>query len=152
MESKYRLTVQELELFVNQLEMLPVKVQGHAAVVDLLEAVESFKKDAGKLLEMDKPDTKDVEKCVEAGAGLDVELPELPDLRNKLKMTEWLEEVGEMLDDPDNCTFEQLKELKETGMELPPKPVIEQGLGKIAGLLAQVRVIFLFSMFSSLLM
>merc|ERR1719362_2519858 len=52
-DAKYRLTVEELELFSNQLQTLPVKVQGHKAVEDLLKQVQEFKGDAEKLLERD---------------------------------------------------------------------------------------------------
>ena len=65
LDTKYRLTVEELQLFANQLEMLPAKVSGHVAVKELITQVESFQKDASKLLEMKKPDAKDIEKCVE---------------------------------------------------------------------------------------
>ena len=44
-DAKYRLTVEELELFSNQLQTLPVKVQGHKAVEDLLKQVQEFKED-----------------------------------------------------------------------------------------------------------
>ncbi len=124
-------------MFTNQLEMLPVLVQGHEAVTELLESVESFRKDATKLLEMAKPDAKDVEKCVEIGTGLDVELPELARLKTKLKTTEWLEEVTDLLDDPQNSSFEQLKEAMEAGKELAPEPAVEKALGEISGLLSQ---------------
>ncbi len=137
LDSKYRLTVEELQLFANQLEMLPAKVQGHEAVSDLLEAVEGFQKDARKLLEMDSPDVKDMEKCVEVGGGLDVELPELATLKSRLKTAEWLDEVSEMLEDPHNSSFEQLKEAVETGTDLPPDPAVEKALGEISGLLGQ---------------
>ena len=139
LDSKYRLTVEELQLFANQLEMLPAKVQGHEAVRELLEAVESFRKDARKLLDMSTPDSKDLEKCVEVGSELDVELPELSELKGKLKTTEWLEEVGEMLEDPNNTSFEQLKEAAEAGNELTPSPAIEKALGEISGLLTQAE-------------
>ena len=52
-DAKYRLTVEELELFSNQLQTLPVKVSGHKAVEDLLKQVKEFKGAAGKLLERD---------------------------------------------------------------------------------------------------
>ena len=101
LEAKYRLTVDELQLFANQMMTdLPVKLSGQEAVLELVEQVESFQKDAEKLLELSKPDAKDIEKCIEVGSELDVELPQLSQLKAKQKQTEWLEEVAELLEEP----------------------------------------------------
>ena len=89
-DAKYRLTVEELQLFSSQLNSLPTKVSGHDAVQDLLDQVDRFKKDACKWLDMDpnaaaKSDTasKDMNKCIEVGVSLDVELDELNDLKTR---------------------------------------------------------------------
>ena len=136
-DAKYRLTVEELQLFAKQLEALPVKVSGQGGVAELLEQVSGFQKDATKLLEMDKPDAKDIEKCLELGVSLDVELQELSELKTKHKHMEWLEEVQEILDDPKGSTFEQMKEVLETGTQLQPHPAVERALGEVSGMLTQ---------------
>lgn len=143
MENKYRLTVEELQLFANQLEMLPAKVTGYEAVNDLLEQVESFQKDAQKLLELEKPDAKDVEKCIEQGVSLEVELPELEMLKGKHKQTEWLEKVAELLSEPQEVSFDELKEAMETGTDLPPHPAVEKALSEISGMLNQVSKLYI---------
>ncbi len=137
LDNKYRLTVEELQLFANQLETLPAKVAGHESVKELLEQVESFQKDAHKLLDLAKPDAKDVEKCIDFGVGLEIELPELNQLKGKHKQTEWLEEVQELLDDPQASSFSQLKEVLDAGTDLPPHPAVEKALAEISGLLTQ---------------
>lgn len=125
-------------MFVNQLEMLPARVSGHESVKELLEQVEGFQKDARKLLDLEKPDAKDIEKCLDLGVSLDVEYPELNLLKGKHKQTEWLEEVHELLENPKASSFDQLKEAMEGGSDLPPHPAVEKALGEISGLLAQV--------------
>ena len=99
--------------------------------------VSGFQKDATKLLEMDKPDAKDIEKCLELGVSLDVDLQELGELKTKHKHMEWLEEVQEILDDPKGSSFEQMKEVLETGTQLQPHPAVERALGEISGMLTQ---------------
>ena len=136
-ETKYRLTVEELELFVNQLDMLPAKVSGQETVIELLEHVQVFQKDARKLLDMEKPGAKDIEKCVEVGVGLDVELPELEQLRSKQKTTEWLEEVQELMDEPGETSFDQMKDVLQAGAELPSNSAVEKALANVSGLLTQ---------------
>jgi histone demethylase JARID1 len=125
-DAKYRLTVEELELFSNQLQTLPVKVQGHKAVEDLLKQVQEFKEGAHKLLARDisgkkladgkKPDktkgedkegedesdveelSKDILKCIETGLNLDVDLEEMTELKIRQKQVDWLVEVEEFLE------------------------------------------------------
>jgi hypothetical protein len=52
MDAKYRLTVEELQLFATQLQTLPVKVDGREAVEALLVQVEKFQTTAHKLLQV----------------------------------------------------------------------------------------------------
>ena len=54
MDAKYRLTVEELQLFATQLETLPAKVEGREAVESLLQQVEKFQTEAHKLLQVFK--------------------------------------------------------------------------------------------------
>jgi hypothetical protein len=51
-DSKYRLTVEELQLFATQLETLPAKVEGREAVESLLQQVDKFQTEANKLLQV----------------------------------------------------------------------------------------------------
>lgn len=139
MDTKYRLTVEELQLFANQLDTLPAKVSGHEAVTELISQVECFQKEAQKLLDSVKSDANELGKCIEVGVQLDVELPELNLLRSKHRQTEWLKEVNEILLDSANASFDQLKEAMESGTDLPPHPAVEKALGQISGLLTQVK-------------
>lgn len=77
-----------------------------------------------------------------------MELPELNQLRGKHKQTEWLEEVQELLSDPLNTSFEQLKEAMDIGTDLPQHPAVEKALGEISGLLTQVNFGVFFSSFA----
>ena len=51
-DARYRLTVEELQLFATQLETLPAKVEGREAVESLLQQVEKFQTEAHKLLQV----------------------------------------------------------------------------------------------------
>ena len=130
--------MEELELFVVQLDTLPCKVEGHDVVTSLLEQVESFQKDASKLLDMDKPSLDDMQKCVDLGETLDVDLAQLSKLKEHMKQTEWFEEVNEVAEDPKSSTYEQLEELLESGKKLDPHPKVERALGMITGLMREV--------------
>ena len=156
-DAKYRLTVEELELFSNQLQTLPVRVQGHEAVEQLLKQVQAFKEEAQKLLSQDPiaPELKkesdaveqlgkELSKCIEVGLNLDVDLDEMAELKTRQKQVDWLVDVDEVLDgdepDLDKDGLEQLRDLLQKGKGLNSHPSIESALGKISGLLNQVSL------------
>ena len=73
------------------------------------------------------------EKVIETGSTLDVDLPELGELKAKAKQHEWLDEAKDILEDPMADSFDHIKEVIETGMELPPSPKVEKILGELTG-------------------
>ena len=133
-DAKYRLTLEELQLFANQLETLPAKVTGHDGVAELLENVTLFQTEAGRILNRDALDVEDIEKCLTKGEALEIDLQELSQLRAKCDMLTWLEEVRDFMDDPSEVTVEASKQLEAAGMSLPPHPSIERGLARLKGL------------------
>ena len=143
LDSKSRLTVEELQLFKIQLETLPVKIDGKESVEKLLESVEDFQDKARKMFSLDKDhdgdDLEELNKLIEAGSNLDVDLSELNELKAKAKQLSWLEEAQEILDDPMADSFEQIKKIMDSGMDLPPSPQVEKILGELSGLLTQVE-------------
>ena len=60
-DAKYRLTLEELQWFANQLETLPAKVTGHDGVAELLDSVASFQREAGRLLGRDNVEVEDID-------------------------------------------------------------------------------------------
>ena len=68
LDSKSRLTVEELQLFSNQLDTLPIKVSGKDCVTQLLEQVVKFQETAQKLLSNNKiEDLEEINKVIETG-------------------------------------------------------------------------------------
>ena len=60
-------------------------------------------------------------------------MPELTELKAKAKEHEWLEEANDIIEDPMADSFDHIKEVIETGMELPPSPKVEKILGELSG-------------------
>ena len=133
-DAKYRLTVEELQLFANQLETLPAKVSGHEGVNELLEQVATFQQEAARLLERDVVEVEDIEKCLEAGQRLEIDLREVSQLKSKCDQLTWLDEVKEFTEDPSEVTVESSKQLEAAGLALQPHPTIERGLARLKGL------------------
>ena len=65
--------------------LFPIKVSGRDTVIQLLEQVEKFQTAAKKLLSKNVEDVEELNKVIETGSGLDVDLPELEELKQKSK-------------------------------------------------------------------
>lgn len=61
---------------------------------ELLENVEDFHERAQVALSDVMPDSSKLQALLDLGSGLDVELPELPRLKQELQQARWLDEVG----------------------------------------------------------
>lgn len=61
---------------------------------ELLENVEDFHERAQAALSDEMPDSSKLQALLDLGSGLDVELPELPRLKQELQQARWLDEVG----------------------------------------------------------
>ncbi|XP_077540973.1 lysine demethylase 5 isoform X6 [Haemaphysalis longicornis] len=146
--SKYaaspRLTLDELQVFYEQLSKLPCVIKESAQIRDLVNRVVDFQSSARDLLGLDEMgESKQLEKVLEVGLNLDMDLAEVPQLKQKVQQARWLEEVRATLvdreaDPPDEReppTLEELRRLLSSGVALPPHPVSERALGELQGLL-----------------
>lgn len=61
---------------------------------ELLDNVEDFHERAQVALSDEMPDSSKLQALLDLGSGLDVELPELPRLKQELQQARWLDEVG----------------------------------------------------------
>lgn len=130
-----RLTLDDLQLFHQQLSTLACDIKESLHVKDLLDRVLKFKSDAKDILVEEMPDSKRLEKLLDVSLGYDVDLPEVPQLRQKLQQTRWLEEVRNSLIDPSEVTLEVLRKLLDKGVNLPPHPTVEKAMAELQELL-----------------
>ena len=94
---RYKLTLEELQLFFKQLEALPAKVAGFNGVGKLLDQVTQFQDKAASLLEADTPELELVERWLEVGEELEIELTEVEQLRARADQLAWLDQLEELL-------------------------------------------------------
>uniref|UniRef100_A0A0C9R8X8 KDM5A_1 protein n=1 Tax=Fopius arisanus TaxID=64838 RepID=A0A0C9R8X8_9HYME len=80
-----------------------------------------------------------LEKCIDFGDSICIELPQLVRLKQKLRQIQWLDEVKSMLDDSKSVTREDLAKLIETGMTIPPHFSIETMLSKLQQLVINIE-------------
>ncbi|XP_037086816.1 lysine-specific demethylase 5A-like [Pollicipes pollicipes] len=135
-ETKYRLTVDELELFHEHIEQLACRIREQDDIRRLLDQVQEFQRRAVQLVEPElPPPAADIQACVDLGSQLDIELPEIIELRQRLSHAQWMEAVEEGLDGRRRLTLDGIAQLVETGRTLPPYHVVERAMGELQGLL-----------------
>lgn len=132
-DTKYKLTVEELTLFYNEIKNLCCELKESDGVKYILDQVIQFQKDAEDL-ENNKNDDCDyekLEKCIDFGDSICIELPQLVRLKQKLCQIQWLDEVKLLLDDKKCITRENLLKLIDTGSTIPPNYNVETMLSKL---------------------
>ncbi|KAI2665819.1 Lysine-specific demethylase 5A [Labeo rohita] len=111
-KARSKLTVEELKVFVEQLYRLPC-----VALTD------------------ETPDSSKLQALLDLGSGLDVELPELPRLKQELQQARWLDEVRLTLMEPQRLTLELMKRLIDSGVGLAPHHAVEKAMAELQELL-----------------
>ncbi|TNN71886.1 Lysine-specific demethylase 5A [Liparis tanakae] len=133
--NRTKLTVDELKAFVDQLYRLPCIISQARQVKELLENVEDFHERAQVALNDVMPDSSKLQALLDLGSGLDVELPELPRLKQELQQARWLDEVRGTLADPHRVTLELMKRLIDSGVGLAPHHAVEKAMAELQEIL-----------------
>uniref|UniRef100_A0A8C7IL02 [histone H3]-trimethyl-L-lysine(4) demethylase n=1 Tax=Oncorhynchus kisutch TaxID=8019 RepID=A0A8C7IL02_ONCKI len=102
---------------------------------ELLENVEDFHERAQLALADELPDSSKLQALLDLGGGLDVELPELPRLKQELQQARWLDEVRVMLAEPHRVTLELMKRLIDSGVGLAPHHAVEKAMTELQEIL-----------------
>uniref|UniRef100_A0A672YYI1 [histone H3]-trimethyl-L-lysine(4) demethylase n=1 Tax=Sphaeramia orbicularis TaxID=375764 RepID=A0A672YYI1_9TELE len=133
--NRTKLTVDELKAFVDQLYRLPCIISQARQVKELLENVEDFHERAQVALADEMPDSSKLQALLDLGSGLDVELPELPQLKQELQQARWLDEVRITLAEPHRVTLELMKRLIDSGVGLAPHHAVEKAMAELQEIL-----------------
>uniref|UniRef100_A0A8D0DDX6 [histone H3]-trimethyl-L-lysine(4) demethylase n=1 Tax=Sander lucioperca TaxID=283035 RepID=A0A8D0DDX6_SANLU len=133
--NRTKLTVDELKAFVDQLYRLPCIISQARQVKELLENVEDFHERAQVALSDEMPDSSKLQALLDLGSGLDVELPELPRLKQELQQARWLDEVRVTLAEPHRVTLELMKRLIDSGVGLAPHHAVEKAMAELQEIL-----------------
>ncbi|XP_014478627.1 PREDICTED: lysine-specific demethylase 5A isoform X2 [Dinoponera quadriceps] len=134
-DTKYKLTLEELTLFHKEISNLCCELKESDGVKYILDQVLQFQKDAEELESKgDDCDINKLEKCIDFGDSICIELPQLQRLKQKLVQVQWLEEVKSVQDDPRNVSREDVTKLIEKGMTIPPHFSVENTLSLLHSL------------------
>ena len=81
------------QLFTRYVIITSITDKNFLFLQELLQKVLDFEKDANIALNEERPDSEKLNKLVEFGVTLDVELPEISRLKQLLNQAKWLDEV-----------------------------------------------------------
>uniref|UniRef100_A0A6Q2X9X9 [histone H3]-trimethyl-L-lysine(4) demethylase n=1 Tax=Esox lucius TaxID=8010 RepID=A0A6Q2X9X9_ESOLU len=129
------LTVEELRTFVRQLQNLPCSIRQAPLLQDLLTRVDDFQQRSERLLLDEAPSPADLQCLLDASLGLDVELPQLSVLRERLEQARWLEGVQGASDRPHSLCLDTMRRLIDQGVGLAPHASVERAMARLQELL-----------------
>ncbi len=101
----------------------------------LLNRVEQFQQQSSDILAEDMPGSSALQSLLDEGAGLDVELPQLVALRQRLEQARWVEAVQEASDQPADLSLDCMRRLIDQGVGLTPHACVERTMARLQELL-----------------
>uniref|UniRef100_A0A4W5KM71 [histone H3]-trimethyl-L-lysine(4) demethylase n=1 Tax=Hucho hucho TaxID=62062 RepID=A0A4W5KM71_9TELE len=105
------------------------------AVVDLLTRVDDFQQRSERLLCDEAPSPADLQSLLDVSLGLDVELPQLSLLRERLEQARWLEVVQGANSQPHSLCLDTMRRLIDQGVGLAPHALVERAMARLQELL-----------------
>uniref|UniRef100_A0A671YHZ2 [histone H3]-trimethyl-L-lysine(4) demethylase n=1 Tax=Sparus aurata TaxID=8175 RepID=A0A671YHZ2_SPAAU len=102
---------------------------------DLLTRVEDFQQHSERLLSDESPSPLELQELLDVSLGLDVELPQLPLLRERLEQARWLEAVQQASSRPESLCLDTMRRLIDQGVGLAPHSSVERAMARLQELL-----------------
>lgn len=136
-ERKYHLILEELNLFISEIDSLACVLDESKVVKDLLVEATSFEKESSCLLALPLSECAiaEVEKCIEHGDTICIELPNLNRLRERLLQLSWMRKVRQMCKKSECIRIETLQELISLSEDVRPDAYINKLISELKTLL-----------------
>ncbi|KAJ8923502.1 hypothetical protein NQ315_010080 [Exocentrus adspersus] len=136
-DTKYKLTVEELTLFCEEIDSLACILEEAKSIRELLQQTRKFEETSTRLLSLSLADCSisELEACSVHGGGLCIELPNLRSIGTRLKQVQWLRDVDTYRNKTDVMGLDAIKDLIREGTMIPPHPEMEEELSKLQGIL-----------------
>uniref|UniRef100_A0AAQ4P626 [histone H3]-trimethyl-L-lysine(4) demethylase n=1 Tax=Gasterosteus aculeatus aculeatus TaxID=481459 RepID=A0AAQ4P626_GASAC len=134
-QNQNELAVEELRSFVRQFDNLPCNIRQAPLLKDLLTRVDHFQERNERLLSDESPSPLELQDLLDESLGLDVELPQLPLLRERLEQARWLEAVQQASSRPESLCLDTMRRLIDQGVGLVPHSSVERAMARLQELL-----------------
>ncbi|XP_055857756.1 lysine-specific demethylase lid-like [Episyrphus balteatus] len=134
--TKYKLTMDELELFVEEIDNLCCVIKEGQSVRELLTFGKSFVTSADALLskKINKVEEKAIEKLIDEGQLLCIELHELKNLRIRFEQVSWYNKSRRYRNSSSKLQISDVNRLIQDGQKLIPDPILEKEIGTLQGI------------------
>lgn len=118
--AKYKLTIEELDMFVQEIDNLCCVIKEGSSVRELQQIGKEFAELATYLLKEPINEIKEsaVEKMIEEGSSLCIELPQMKPLRSLLEKVKWYNNVRELRESDEKIPVDEIKKLLADGQAL----------------------------------
>ncbi|ENN74310.1 lysine-specific demethylase lid isoform X3 [Dendroctonus ponderosae] len=138
-EAKYKLTVEELTLFCDEIDSLACVLDEAKSIRVLLDETRKFESKSEELLTQSLRENSliELETCQSHGNGLCIELPGLKLINNRIKQAQWMKEVDNCKNRTDVMGLDNIKTLIQEGCSLPPHNEMEEELSNLQLMLEQ---------------
>ncbi|KAF5292984.1 hypothetical protein FQR65_LT11102 [Abscondita terminalis] len=130
-DRKYHLNLEELNLFIGEIESLACVLDESKIVRELLNESKKFEEFSKELLKLPLSECSiaALETCLEHGETICIELPSLSRIREKLNQAKWLVEVKSLRSNKSNViTLSDIENLIDSGENVKPDVYIEREL------------------------
>lgn len=138
-EAKYKLTIEELTLFCDEIDSLACVLDEAKSIRVLLDETRKFETKSEELLARPLKDNclVELEECQSHGNGLCIELPSLKLINTRINQAQWMKDVETYKTKTDVMGLESIKSLIEQGVALPPHREMEEELSNLQLILQQ---------------
>ncbi|XP_053672398.1 lysine-specific demethylase lid [Anopheles nili] len=139
--AKYKLSMDELELFINEINNLRCVIREGDSVRELQRIGQDWLRQADKTLKLRFKDTnvQQLNQLIEEGNALCIELPQIVELKDRLTQYKWYREAQTLRENTvDRLSLEDIKKLIHEGMRILPHTVLERELSQLHGIMLQI--------------
>lgn len=140
-ETRFRLTVDELRMLGEHVQHLTCRIDGEKKLKLLVTQVVKFQERAVDLLKPElPPESSLIQQCLDTICHVDIELPEVVQLKQRLGQSVWMEKVESGLNgDGASMSIDEAERLLAESTELMPSPVLERARSELSQVLADAR-------------
>lgn len=139
--AKYKLTLEELDMFVNEINNLRCIIREGDSVRELQKIGKEWVKQVESALKTRFKDTniQQLTHLIEEGNSLCIELPQIVQLKDRLAQYKWYKQVRLLRENTiDRLSLDEIKRLLDEGMKILPHTVLEKELAELHGIMLQI--------------
>lgn len=139
--AKYKLTLEELDLFVQEIDNLCCIIPEGNSVRELQQMGKEFVEVSNALIKQDliDIDEEEVSKLLDEGGSLCIELPQLKTLKYLYEQLHLFNDVRELRDSNDKIPLASIKKLLSQGDTIAPHSTIESELDSLRKIMQSVE-------------